>query len=223
MPSKSPIFCSSSLFHPLVCSSLFSTRNWTREKWALRQHPTQLGKLALSGMLPLSLLRESTSQEGVFWPWAVPPWGTGDVGVIKSLLLPSPMHTTRGFFAPAVYWNFSTGNLDFHKGSLVHGWLSETVFSRGFGTMAERDWSWFMGHCRVQAGIKVCIPIMQCKGGRAFSQVFWHMSLDPTVPTRVTFVPGWMPYCCCWGGRYEWVTACSTSCWCQSQVRAGCL
>lgn len=35
------------------------------------------------------------------------------------------------FLVPLLCWNFSTENLDFHKGSLIHGWLSETVFSRG--------------------------------------------------------------------------------------------
>lgn len=41
-------------------------------------------------------------------------------------------------FCPAVCCNLSAGNLDLHEGSLVHGWLSKTVFSKGFWTMAER-------------------------------------------------------------------------------------
>lgn len=39
------------------------------------------------------------------------------------------VHTRIHIFAPVVCWDSSTGNLDFHKGSLVHRCLSMTVFS----------------------------------------------------------------------------------------------
>lgn len=35
------------------------------------------------------------------------------------------------FFASAVYWSFSAGLPDFHKGTLLHGWLSESLFFGG--------------------------------------------------------------------------------------------
>lgn len=45
-----------------------------------------------------------------------------------------------------VCWNFSPRNLEFCKGSHVHGWLPKIVFSRSSQTMAER-----MCHCRVHS------------------------------------------------------------------------
>lgn len=59
---------------------------------------------------------------------------------------------------------FSAGNLDFHKGSLIHGLLSKTV------------WSWFMGHYRVQNQDRICMPIIWCMGGEGSSWVPWHVS-----------------------------------------------
>lgn len=52
-------------------------------------------------------------------------------------------------FAPVVGWNFSMVLLDFHRGSLISGWLSKLVFSRGSWTAAARNWSWFTGQCMV--------------------------------------------------------------------------
>ena len=40
-------------------------------------------------------------------------------------------------FYSVVCWNFSPRNLEFHKGSHVHGWLPKIVFSRGSHSVAE--------------------------------------------------------------------------------------
>ena len=48
------------------------------------------------------------------------------------------MYPNSYFFAPVVCWNFFSGNLDFHKGPPIHGWLSKLVFSRGSWTTAQR-------------------------------------------------------------------------------------
>ena len=42
--------------------------------------------------------------------------------------LPFLMHVVLDSFAPAVCLNFSSGLLDFHKGALVHEWLSKFIF-----------------------------------------------------------------------------------------------
>ena len=53
------------------------------------------------------------------------------------------------FVTQLVCWNFSTGNLTFHKGSLVCRGFCKTVFSRGSWAMAKESWIQFMAHCRV--------------------------------------------------------------------------
>lgn len=68
------------------------------------------------------------------------------------------------FFLPMVFWNLS-GDLDFHKSSLVCGCLSKTVFFRGSQTIARSGWSQFMGLCRSTARIEVCMPITYCMDG----------------------------------------------------------
>lgn len=63
--------------------------------------------------------------------------------------LSSPIHSNLYFFLPVECWNFSSGNLDIHKGSLIQRWLFKSVFSKGFETMVERKWNWSMRHCRI--------------------------------------------------------------------------
>ena len=109
--------------------------------------------------LPLNLwpVAEILSQEGLSWPWVVSLWGRDEVSKIKLFLLPSPVHTTCTFFPPSnsVLEPFLLETfVYFHNGSLVHGWLSETVFS-----------SWFKATAVSIVRIKVC---MQCT---SFSQV----------------------------------------------------
>ena len=106
------------------------------------------------------------------------------------------------FFAPVVCWNFSSVNLDFHKGSPICGLLSRAVFSRGFWTVAERGWSWFTGHCQVHS---------QDRGLYAYYLMHrWVRLLQgPLVYVagshsshKDTFVCGWVPnYFCCGGGQ----------------------
>lgn len=95
-------------------------------------------------------------------------------------LLPSLILQTHIFFVAMVCWDFSAVLLDFHKGSLSHGWVSKTVFSRGSWTTAKKGWSQFMGHCKVHSQM----PITWCTGRQASSQVLWHVMLDPTPPAK---------------------------------------
>lgn len=85
------------------------------------------------------------------------------------------------FFGLMVCWNFS-GNQDFHRGSLIHGWLFKTVFSRSSETMTKRDQNQFTGHLFSEAHVDASLLAYV---------------LYPTAPTD-TFVRGWMLNCC-WG------------------------
>lgn len=87
------------------------------------------------------------------------------------------------YSAETVCCNFS-GNLDFQKGSLIHGWLSKTVFSRALRPQpraAKPDHGPLAG---ATAEIEVFVPITQYMGEWDFFQLTWHMVLDPTVPQR---------------------------------------
>ena len=77
--------------------------------------------------------------------------GWSDVGKVKLFLLPISVCPNSFFFSSAVCWNFSSGNLDFHKVSLICGWLSKTMFFMESQTVAKKDWSRSMGHCRVHS------------------------------------------------------------------------
>ena len=71
------------------------------------------------------------------------------------------------FFPPTVCWNLSSWNLDLHKGSLICGWLSKTVFSGAHGLQLRGAGasSW------ATARTKVCLPITPHMGWWGSSQV----------------------------------------------------
>ena len=96
-------------------------------------------------------------------------------------------------------WYASTiGNLDFHKRSLVHGWLSKTVFSRASQTMSWRGCSQSIGHSESTARTKICAPITQHMGGLLLD--FLVYCVGPHSSHKGTFVHGWTPNCSCFGG-----------------------
>lgn len=69
------------------------------------------------------------------------PWG----GLMWHAHVVPLTHYSASFslFSPEKYWNFSSGNLDFYKGSLVCGWLSQRppgipgLWPRGSGTGSQ--------------------------------------------------------------------------------------
>lgn len=95
-------------------------------------------------------------------------------------------------------WTFSSGNVNYHKGSLICEWFSKSLFSR-----AKRD----LG----QEGLKpVHGPLWGPQPGLRF------ICLLPNAPKRLFLCPleygagshshlkdilnhGWMPNFCCWG------------------------
>ena len=142
----SPIGYSSSLsLLPLIYTAHDSVvwRGWdiTGPLW---QHPTQLGKPGTHShtlTFPLGrnhVLRSSHEPElmgGVIW---VMPNCSSFPLQCNWIYLFSPLTLCQ---------NLSTGNLDYHKGFLICGWLSKIVFSKDSHIVPRRGWTWFIGHC----------------------------------------------------------------------------
>ena len=87
-------------------------------------------------------------------------------------------------------WNFSSGILDFHKGSLLCEWLSKSAFFRD-----SQPWPRGAGaSSRATAGFtartEVCLLITRCMAGQNSSWIPWHMIRIPQPPQR-HFCP-WM-------------------------------
>ena len=136
MPSQFYIQLSQSLPAPQSYSSWCCTLGGAWEKWTPSAASCTVGEdmCSLTHFFPC---RINHSWEDLSWPYAVPPWG-GIMWVKSScsfyLLQCIQIYVS---FAPVVCWNFSSGNLYCYKGSLIHGWLSKTVFSRGSQSVAE--------------------------------------------------------------------------------------
>lgn len=152
---------SRSLFLPQSCSSWLWMRLEKNE--TLWQHPTQLGKLGAHSealrspgkenhgrRIPLLASSHATLRQVLGLGWG------GDVGKV----ITSSGASEIVFFGLMVCWNFS-GNQDFHRGSLIHGWLSKIGFSRGSETMTKRDQNQLTGHCRVHTRTVVSILIIR--------------------------------------------------------------
>lgn len=78
-------------------------------------------------------------------------WRRDEAGNIKLFLLLTPICSNSYIFAPMEYWNFSSWNLEFHKGFLTQGWLPKSVLSWCSWTTAERGCNQFTGNCRVHS------------------------------------------------------------------------
>lgn len=133
MPSKSPMCCSPILFLSPLSHSVHNSVLWMGQErnGLLWQHPVLLGRPGTHSHAPFSLQKKSRARrpslvtelchlgEGATW--------------VKSHCSSYPLQCIQTciIFAPTICWNFSTGLLDFPQGSLVCGWLSKTVFSRG--------------------------------------------------------------------------------------------
>lgn len=86
-----------------------------------------------------NLQEKSLAKEMIPWPWGVSVWRTSDAGAVKLFLLASPVCSNVYFSAPTMCWNFSSGNLDFHKISHIYEWLSKTVFFRERGPLLPHN------------------------------------------------------------------------------------
>ena len=96
--------------------------------------PAQLGSQVLTHTLSLSSMDEITGQEDLS-RWDLPKLCClrGQVRWVKC----KTIHLTLSdefklvFLVSAMCWNFSAEDLNFHKGSVIHGWLSKMVFFQG--------------------------------------------------------------------------------------------
>lgn len=94
------------------------------------------------------------------------------------------------FFAPTVCYNFSIGLLDFQKGSLIHGWLPRSVFSRAPGSWSREPEASSWATSGSTTRTKVCLLNTQFLGGQHFSRGPWHVVLDTAASTKTRFL--WM-------------------------------
>ena len=129
------------------CANLHSPLDRGRQRWALWQGSAHLRKLRTHPWYPLITttpsLREKSQLRRSSWYRVALQWEGHDVYKVSLFLLLFPGHPISDFFFFFfLYCNFSIGIPDFHKGSLIHGWPSKSVFSRD---------SWFTakGHSRV--------------------------------------------------------------------------
>lgn len=188
MPSES-LWCSSSSSGLRACSSWLSTPERVREGWAslivtctageagCHSHILTFPAGKVTGEKPLALACVSLRGR-VMW--------------VKSDRSSHPLQCvlTVYLFVLVVCWNFS-GNLDFHKRSVTHGWLSKAVSSRGSQTVAEgpeqvhgplqgpQPGARHMGGLRLLPG-----PLAYGAGSRSH---------------KGTLFCGRIPNCCCWG------------------------
>lgn len=85
---------------------------WDEKELSFWQYPAHLGKPGTYSTCSLLAMGEIMCQE------------------VKLLLLPysmDPISDCFPLFAPVVCWNISAGLSEFHKGTLIHGWLSKLV------------------------------------------------------------------------------------------------
>lgn len=89
--------------------------------------PYSWGNLMLT-YVPSPPFREIMGWD-LLWHWVLLLWGRGDSDTAKLFLLPSSMCKISFFFfsIKVVCLNFSAELLDFHKVTLVSGWLSKSV------------------------------------------------------------------------------------------------
>ena len=114
------------------------------------------GSWVLAQLLSLSPAGESQADKFSLSSKLCCPWG----GLMWHAHVVPLTHYSASFslFSPEKYWNFSSGNLDFYKGSLVCGWLSQRppgipgLWPRGSGTGSQAT-------AGSTAGTEVCQPI----------------------------------------------------------------
>lgn len=114
---------------PSHSTSLYSWR--VRQNW-VSVVETQLGLWVSWYLLRFSFspMEWITDWEGLSWHWAVPSSERGDTGKVRLFLLSCSTCPAQIFFFVAllVLLELLHLPLDFHKGSLVHGWLLKPLF-----------------------------------------------------------------------------------------------
>lgn len=94
-----------------------------RTDWVSSITPHTAGKAGCSFIYSHGPSGEESWSEKVSLSIELCCLGKEVIVLLLSLLCP-----ISDIFSPSVYWNFSTELLNFHKGTPVHGWLSQSVF-----------------------------------------------------------------------------------------------
>lgn len=122
MLSERPGCCFSSHLLPPSCTAYLSIPDWARKK------RVSLAASCIAWEARCSFVYSHLSLWEKSWAWKVSfgrgtqeKWNYSSYPLQYVLYQISPP-------PPLACWNFSAGLLDLHKGTLIHGWLSESVF-----------------------------------------------------------------------------------------------
>ena len=222
MLPESPIWHSLSLFSVQSFSSLLSTLDRVRVKSNSLVFSCTAGEARHSLKCSLFLLREKLWAENIFLVTELCLLGEVMIQVKSSTTFTLSHAYKLVFFAPKEYWNFNSGDLDIHKVSFTHEWLSQCLpgaprpWSRGTGGSSTRHWSvsvQFMTHSWDQG---------------LYSYYTKHMSarilLGPFAydtgshnSHKSSFVHGWLPAYCYWRDNMNKGHLIQPCCWCHAQ------
>lgn len=124
----------------MVAFGLLCNLGAVREKWACLAASYAAEKLGTHSHALILPCGKNQGPRRDLPHWLVLPCGRADISKVK--FFSYPMCPISIFFSPTVCWSFSAGFLDFHKGSVVSGWLSKSVMSRDCPRPWPRDaWS----------------------------------------------------------------------------------
>lgn len=132
MSSESSGYYSPRHFPAPSHTTYLSILGGVRKKWSLWGHPTQLGKLDSHSYSHFPLWEKSWARKISFGTEVgYLGWGQCWLIQVKGNFFThfNVSHLRILFiFSPVMCWNFSTGLPDFHKGTIVHKWLSKLLF-----------------------------------------------------------------------------------------------
>lgn len=162
-------------------------------------------------MLSLSSKGKVTGWEHLSWPWAVLPWQRCDVSKVKLFLLLCPLNPNSYFLL-----QLCAGTSAVKTGICTKVLSSLGDCLKQCSLTVKRNWSHFMGHCRVHSqnqGLYVYYPT---HGLMRLLPDPGRVILDPTASTKaLLFV---LQYQILLGGEMNEERVIQSYCWCHSPV-----
>lgn len=119
-----------------------------------------------------------------------------------------------------LYWNFSTRNLDFHKGG---GWWSKIVFFQELTHYSLEGLEPETGHCRVHSQHRGLYAYYLTHSGQSSFLVPWHTLLYPSASTNILLsINGYQIVIVWWrgGGHTNEERLIQSCCWSHSKPRS---
>ena len=101
---------------PPRCTAHPSVLDWTRKKYVFGSILHSSGSQMLIHTFSHVFVGEIMGLEGLFWHWAVPPWGRDDIGKMKLFLLPSLLCPIMDFLPR---WHAGISLLDYGTSTKV--------------------------------------------------------------------------------------------------------